>query len=370
MAKPSRYCALTLITIGTFVLSAIAFSEFVLRDRFFSCDNGFAHPVATALIEGKSVAFATNDFPDKCIVAAVIGAMPTSPDTVAIGSSRTMQLGSELFEGSFYNASVFAARLYDYLGLVQLMETHQRLPKRLIIGVDLWAIDQRDDDPRWGGMALEAGAFIAGAASTGKRVGPNLVALGRLFLSYVTAALRRLGGHIGVGELRRTLAFVGSCYCLNPFAAGMEVLDQPTSDSLVKRSDGFIIYERKIRDRNRDALNIDGLASATAYVSTPHALSSHYLDQLWQLTRYLQTRGVEPIIWLAPFGPTEYRLMVAAPNGQIVRDAERELRRSASTRQIRVVGSYNPANIPCQQDEFIDWQHPDKRCVARAFGRD
>jgi hypothetical protein len=335
-------------------------AEGTLRDRFFSCNRGWATEVAHALASGSFISFLANDFHDKCVVAAMIDTWPPVPDVVAIGSSRTMQLRANLFpKSSFYNASVFAARLPDYMGLVELMDQHGKLPKTLIIGLDAWALDGDDSDPRWGGFFWDSTRLLL--STTG-----DYATAASYVVRYAEAALKRIGGHFGIGESRITVKRILECRCLAPFE-NFEISQTAIGDYLTKAPDGSITYEPALRNRTDQALAASGQASVAAYLKAKHSLSPVLVHTLWQFVDYLASRGTRPIFWLAPYSPLEYEMIISRDRGTLIPATEAAVRSGARQRRLHVIGSYDPAAEECEIGEFIDWQHPAPACIEKAF---
>jgi hypothetical protein len=350
---------------------AMAASELVLRDRFLYCNDQYAETVASALLSGRGVSFATGDFPDRCVTERLIAGWTQPKDIVAVGSSRTMQIKQALFTSqSFYNASLWAARLSDYFAVIDLLARNDRLPKTFIIGLDPHSVDAFDDDPRWIPLADRArGALFASAlALDGKSRAIAVQALVLNVAETIKTGTARLLGHLSLASLGQTVRFIRGCWCLDRYEGAPRVMDSmSSSEHLLKLPDGSVIYQEELRARTREELRRAGLAQARIMLKGPHAISNDKIAQLRVLIERLRALSVEPVIWLAPFGPAEFALIEASPNGTMVTELEALLRKDASASGYRIVGSYDPRRIPCTEAQFIDWWHPDAECVARAF---
>jgi hypothetical protein len=371
MTKPAMYVLGVLTVVGAHVVGSILFSEIIFRDRVFACNPTLVSAVVAALNLGKKVAFATNDFPDKCIAAGVIQGWNASRDIVAIGSSRTMQVGVGLFDGrTFYNASVFAAQINDYLGLVELMERYDRLPRDIVIGVDPWSLDAGNEDLRWIGFAGESRSLLLNFLFEGGIAATRWIYLSQIAADVnkqVMASLKRLGSHLGPKGMSVAWEFFVRCFCSDPFYAGLQVIDaQDKSEFLEKNPDGTISYEPTFR-LSQDGIEAKAKNAVPSYVAMPHRFSPELARVFWTLVDYLAVRKVKVTIWEAPYQVVAYDILSNSSGGAIVADVDRELRRGASARDVRVVGSYNPRDVGCMGDDFIDFLHPAPGCVARAF---
>jgi hypothetical protein len=357
VANPSRYVWVIFAALTSFILLSIAANETVFQDRFLSCDRHYSRKVAAALLGGETVEFGTDDFLDRCVTQEIFKAWAEPKDVIAIGSSRTMQIKATLFTPrTFYNAAIWAARMNDYFALARLLEQDRRLPKTLIIGLDDFTVDEFDDDPRWIMLADQSTMALAELGAW-DGVASNI-------RSWVKDSLKRLGGDLSQGGWHALWLVASKCLCLSPFQQQTKFLGQTTqSDHLIKLPDGSVIYETSRRLASGD--NMPG--GTPTFLFSKHVISPMLMSQFWLLTDYLRRHSVEPVIWLAPYAPPEYAMMMASPNGQMTPQVEAIVRAEAAKRKIRVVGSYNPENIPCKKSEFIDWWHPGPACVARAF---
>ena len=96
--------------------------------------------VANLLLEGQSVShYEQMDERQVLKVYAQNLTPEQTPDTLAIGSSRVLQLNQGLAgSDSFFNAGVSGAGLMDVMNIFYLFDRADRLPKTLIFEVDPW----------------------------------------------------------------------------------------------------------------------------------------------------------------------------------------------------------------------------------------
>lgn len=62
----------------------------------------------------------------------------TTPETIALGSSRILQLTREMVGTSFYNSGTSGGDFNDVLSVFSLYDKAGKLPKNVIIGLDPW----------------------------------------------------------------------------------------------------------------------------------------------------------------------------------------------------------------------------------------
>jgi hypothetical protein len=282
-----------------------------------------------------------------------------------------MQVKQELFKSlTFYNASLWAARMNDYFAVLHLLKRSNQLPKTMIIGLDPHSVDEFDDDPRWIPLSAEATVALVKSAIAFDSVnrGTAMWAIASNVADTASALLARFSTHISWASIRQTVKFIRECQCLDRYEPGTRISESlEPAKHLLKLPDGSVMYQEELRSRSRQYLRETGREQAEILLKTKHSISTRKIRQLWILIHRMRALSIEPVIWLAPFGPNEYGMIEASPRGQFIVELEALLRNEARLRGFKVVGSYNPQRIPCVEEEFIDWWHPDPVCVARAF---
>lgn len=285
----------------------------------------------------------------------------TAPNTIAIGSSRILQLNTEiaqLSDGEFFNCGLTGADFLDILGSYYLLEKNDCLPENLIIGVDPWvfnknSVDSRSDktlyaefltnclniptpytkpDPREKWMALYSPSYFQGN------------------LSY----LRLTGGDTNQLEI----------------VASDELMEQNTE---VKMHDGSVLYPVEMREMDQQLID----DSATANINYGMLNLEDYteldddrVEQFEAFLRYVQAKGVRVFLILSPYHPINYEHMsVTRPDHYAsFLNTEPTIRRIAQALNIPVYGSYNPYAIPgVSNADFFDSLHCRGTCIQKFF---
>ena len=81
----------------------------------------------------------------------------------------------------------------------------------------------------------------------------------------------------------------------------------------------------------------------------------------------LQQSGVQVVFWLSPYHPDAYRFLANSSDYRIILDVQKYFEELAISKNIPLVGSYNPEDIPCTKDEFYDEQHPKESCLEKIW---
>ena len=71
---------------------------------------------------------------------------------------------------------------------------------------------------------------------------------------------------------------------------------------------------------------------------------------------------------LTPYHPAAYDEILK--NASVIIEMEKELRLIAKSKNIRIIGSYNPDRYDCQGPEFYDGAHPKDSCMKKIIALD
>lgn len=151
---------------------------------------------------------------------------------------------------------------------------------------------------------------------------------------------------------------------------GYYATEQIQLDVSVRLADGSIAYNKAYRERSPEEVAAVARREATA---TPvyslggfEHLDGEYAQLLEQLLGRLRRMGIEVVIFLAPYHPDAYSILVR-PEGPYRRvvDAETRVRSLAFAQAVPVLGSYNPAAAQCGREEFFDSMHARPACIVR-----
>lgn len=265
-------------------------------------------------------------------------------DAVALGSSRMMQVDSNLVGRPTLNVSVFGANIQD---LVYLSLEGQRATgvKEIFMSIDPWMLNENYRDERWttffskGAPQVEAALMGANRTTSPGRSNqtPDLSIASIIFDS------------INLSE--KFLEASGS----QP-----EVVNKLTQD-------GRLILSGSAYDNSLDS---ESIANSWTHGSLDNFnLSKRKVAYTKELIRALGERGVSVKIVLLPYHPA-----VFGQDGQLeARDTitliEETISKLAASLNVSVLGSFDPASVGCIESEFLDAIHPLQTCTAKALKR-
>ena len=338
------------------VIAAINFS--VDPANLFSGD-AYITGIAKIMLSGKNVANVEN-YDERLLQKKYIEGLQQAKDVIALGSSRSMQITASLFSGkTFFNNSVSGATLEDLIAIYQLYSDHGLQPSIVILGIDPWIFNESYNYNLWRTLSNE---YQTGINNLGLDVPDHLTSslnsleLEKLFQivspSYFQGSIHQLLIH---GWQR------SSYYSTN-------VIE---SDVPIRTFDGSYSYPSEYRLASLDQVRqrVENVINQPIDTGFEHYI---YLDPqriliLRNFIDILKTEGVQVAIFLPPEHPIYYDYLVNSENHRIILKVQKLLINIGIEKGITVLGSYNPDDIPCQENEFYDFHHPKSSCIEKVF---
>jgi hypothetical protein len=109
--------------------------------------------IAKYMAEGKNVTNAYN-FDDRLMRQYLLHNLTAQPDVVVLSSSRGGFISTNVFPGKKINNNFLrGAVLEDYLTIFDIIESKHWKPKKIVLTLDPWLLNDGNDDARW--MILE-----------------------------------------------------------------------------------------------------------------------------------------------------------------------------------------------------------------------
>lgn len=148
------------------------------------------------------------------------------------------------------------------------------------------------------------------------------------------------------------------------------IVDTIETDDFIRVDDGSIYYPYKIRYKTSDLVKLDAVAFAKY---NPYSLGKY--DELTNLkffedfVGYLQLNKVNVILFLPPYNPISYDLLVESKKYNIILDVEKFLKNFAKLNNIEIKGSYNPHNYGLAYEDFFDGVHGRDLVLKKIFQR-
>lgn len=280
-------------------------------------------------------------------------ASPNVSDWIVMGSSRSMQISSEMLRRNILNLSVSGASVEDYVAVNHMISKWQI--KNFIIGVDPWIFNANSDQDRWLSVCddYRNGLELIGLRNLGStiRCSLNIRWLQLINFEYTKTSVLGLVARIRKGRFE--------------FSESLENLPDPLRDTI--RPDGSRMYSLKYANRTSEetAAYIQSRAEASLYALNKYSeIDERYWSIFWSLLTALNADGnANIIIFLPAYHPIAYERINYQVS--IVGDLEQRIRSKAVLLGIEVRGSYDSSIAGCEQDEFYDEIHPRESCIER-----
>ena len=345
------------IFIATLIsLAVFAGLNWIVDPAHLYSQGKYEFGVAQQLNKGKVISGVTN-YDERLLQLYRLQNFETDswkvPDTIVIGSSRSMQIHSGTGINNL-NLSVSGASLEDYIAILQV--AHLLPYKRIIIGVDPWVFNKNNSQSRWGSICIYwrmGMKEILDISVIKSKCTENKWQ--QLFnFSYTLSSANLL-----LSSILQPNSSLGKWYA--------KLDDTPEQMSDLIRPDGSRVYNTIFAEKPVNHV----VAKAKAYGKPPiYALCDFSLldedNKLYFEKLIHQLRqNKEVIIFLPPYHPSTYPLIVA--NVPLVKDVEFYLHRLAEKERVQLIVSYNPINLECFDEDFFDGMHPKDSCITKIF---
>ena len=289
----------------------------------------------------------------------MIASMSSTPNTVIIGSSHSMY--EEWPFDDYYVAGLSGAYLGDYYAIVGLLNEYDRLPNRIVIGVDPWAFMSDETSGRH--QSIKQYSVIAVSLVNGEKQHKNTSFAGKyefekakemMSFSYFQSSIdlikrngfpKNIDNNVGQVKLASSDKMDGDAKIL---PNGRRVFSS--------------IEVKSLQENNADA-------EAAIRDNSIYQLGRGFTELQWDnlnsfdnLVQYLQDNGIEVIFYLHPWYPSVYDYFKAEDNYSGVIKTEEYILNMAKEKNIELHGSFDPELCGVNENDFRDWFHlePDK----------
>ena len=310
--------------------------------------------LAELISENKNVSLTAN-YNERAFQKEYIKIIREKPDIVVLGSSRSMQVSSDNFPGlSLFNNCVPNAVIQDYLAITQMYYDKGIIPETIIIGVDPWVLIDDNKITRWREYKQEY--MKAHFRITGKKPFSlsNISPIKQQDLMLLSPAYFQR-------SIRKLVKDPGSIAYFHE-AESLDSHDQ------IKMADGSLLLDAAERQRTEAEVLWGAQRYVFDYRMAKFTEPSRKLTSLLSdFISSLQKDNVDVIIFLPPFHPVTYDMMLGSANFLVVSEVEKVIRDMAEEKKVKIIGSYDPENCLLDGADFYDHYHPKREAVAGIF---
>lgn len=279
--------------------------------------------------------------------------MTETPDVVLLGASHWQEAHAGLVTGlKMYNSHIHRDYWEDPLGVVEIYERYGRLPKRMIISIrdkQFTPVSHRTD------YLWEPG--IPYYQAMAKRIGFQTEAF------WKTLPYQRVRAQFSLPML-----FENFTRWYNA-----EQLPHATWDSHFKSldtllPDGSILWSddhmRIFTAERRKQMSAE---FAAASLSHPPVIDPKGVEAFDAMFKFLTDKGVQVYLVHPPFNPEFYDAVQGSEYMKGLREIEKLTQDFAVKYGFKTFGSFNPHEVNCSADDYIDAEHANPRCLQGIF---
>jgi len=339
------------------IISLIAFFNFKVDSVGIFGHSNYLSKAAKALTTGKMIA-GLQIIDDRLFQELIIRNLRVQNDVIAIGSSTTMHLRKSIVSKdstNFFNHAVNGASLEDYISITGVYEEiHGYLPSTIILGIDPWVFNiNNGQGGRWKSLKkfydYQIDKIYFETLTNNSDINNNSInAIKWLQLINFDYTVSNIKFFI------RTLVKKDSA---NP--PKFYIVDSIEIDDFIRIEDGSIYYPNEIKDLNHEQVKQHAIAFAKS--KNPYSLgnfdSLSNIELFEDFVMYLKLKNVDVVLFLPPYNPIAYDLLIENEKYKHILIAEKYLIDFAKLNDINIMGSYNPNKYNFSNEDFFDAVH-------------
>ena len=309
-------------------------------------DSEYEKKMVKIILNDKYVTNIQN-YDERIFQEELISEIKFQPEIVIIGSSRTMLISSAFFsKQSLLNSSVSGAGLKDITAIYQIYKSNNKIPKKIIIGIDPWLLNENNIQSRWLSISSYYNQFHH------KKEIPFIShkRFKQLFsLSYFQFSLKRLYKDL----LENT----------NPIPT-----NERFNKTNTKLTDGSLVYGFEFKNASSKEIEIriqSYLNNKLYNIDDFRSISDKSWKEFVKVLDDMKNNGVEVELFLAPYAPLVYNEIL--DNYPMVIRSEEKIRNLALSKNIRLYGSFNPFELNMDNSYFYDGMHCNEKGIEKVL---
>ena len=290
----------------------------------------------------------------------IIKKMKKIPNTIALGSSRTIQLRTSylgLNQGSFFNHSVPIAVLNDFIAILGCYKREGSFPKTIIIGVDPDIFGKGFGiNRRWRPIAFEYYYllnYIKGDISKLK-----------LFYELIKFKVSKMKSLL---LYRRAIANYKYFNKVRKKGFDYKVVKNTSVDDWLIAPDGSLYFPFSVKFRDDSITKKKCQSVLNNRIRKYGQISPYFKETFISLIDYLSNNGAQIVFFLSPYHPLVYQEIKKKRGPHFVIKIEEMVRSLAQQRKIPVFGSYDPSRFGFSSRDFFDGSHVHDYAVKEIF---
>lgn len=312
--------------------------------NIFSVDS-YVKGIANVLVRGHNVDNLTN-YDERLLQEQMIKLLQKTPDIIVLGSSRVMEINSSFFPGKkVLNCGVSHGNVNDLISIVGALDSLNRLPREVIIGIDHMLISD-------GGTQEWQSLYPYHKYMTAKKLGTRLPNEYQL-----PSPFRKVSALFSLDYFQSSLQFILK-------GKSKQYVDVGTNRPRIygRFSDGTVCYSAEYTNPNRVKLTIDAKIKGRKE-GLPMPEKSR-ISLLEGLIDFLQKKQIKVHLIMVPYHPAFYKSFRENHN-EIEEQCESVVRNVAATYNVPLSGSFDADTIGMPETDFYDILHCSGESIKR-----
>jgi hypothetical protein len=351
----------------TLLLTVTALTNYIvdpgnIYPKYYSQDNRVTPEFfVKKLIESKYGLLKPKNVWNDRDIKKELAIYPDSYDCALIGSSQIMQISSYRQNKSLTttcpklkNLGVSGGSLEDYLALTNLvLKNKESLPKVVVFGINPWSLNF-GRDLRW--RKYEQDYYEM------KK---------KISLKYATKNLSN--------ENESNIALLLNLFNLEYLKSSLSNISKAKIEKVTQASkfnqnigldhqvilpDGSLIYSSRLLKRDK---NFDDGRNSYKIVNNLY-YQQHAIEIFTKLIQHLINYEIDVVLLLTPYHHSVWNNQ-EQPIIEAFKIVEEKVHDIAKQNKIKVIGSFNPNNIGCLENEFTDTMHSTDECLMKLESR-
>ncbi|MBT3934810.1 MAG: hypothetical protein HOF35_11175 [Bacteroidetes bacterium] len=313
-------------------------------------NTGYEGKMADIVI-GDSCVTNISNYDERVFQHELITRMKNIPNTVVIGSSRTMLITTDYFPSqTLFNNSVSGASIEDLIAIYQMYKERNYFPKTIIIGIDPWTFNENNSQSRWKSVESYYLQFHDRTLST-FIANNQFQKYEQLFsLSYFQPSIKNI---------------------LKKMSITSEPVPTKNKYNITgtKLTDGSLVYGSDYRNASQDEINrkIANYTTGNIYsIENFNEISKRIWKEFQEMISDMKTHSISIELFLSPYAPPVYNTI--SKKYPMVLETEKIIREYVQLENIKVYGSFNPFELNMNESYFYDGMHCREKGIATIMG--
>src|SRR5579862_3105289 len=267
------------------------------------------------------------------------------PDVIVVGSSRVMQIGDDTLHDNVLDLAVSGASLEDLVAIADLA-TRKFRPSVMLVGADPWLFNSESGEDHWKALRGEYHDALLS------------IQTGEGLTEYRAPAYSSSEDETGLLPSVANRIYLA----VNRVTYGAED-DTPGLEAKIRR-DGSRVYGTVYASQSQRQIEM-GLDGIMGFSMRTYRFSPDLYRTFEAFLVHYRQSKIRVVLILSPYYPQLFQRF--ASEDRVYLDTETQFRALAKSAGVEIIGSYDPAKVGCNSNDFYDGMHPKATCMERVL---